>query len=94
MAQTLGPKVAQKLYELGAITQDRRDQFVESITKSAAAPLELLDALTSHLENSPNTELGTPIVSGNGRYNTAKTFGGGKHVVTYEDFQLDVTKYL
>lgn len=93
VARNLGPKIAQRLYELGAITQDKKDQFVESLSKSAAAPLELLDTLTSHLEDSPSTEIGTPILPGNDKARN-KTYGGAKQIVTYDDFQLDVSKYL
>lgn len=91
IVQSLGPQIAKKLYELGALDQEARDNFVENLSKSAAAPLELLDTLTDHLSNMPSVDMGTPLTY---QPNGKRVAGGTKNTVQYGDFVYDASKYL
>jgi hypothetical protein len=86
-AAELAPKITERLYEIGLISDERKIQLDEMLQKSGSAPLQVLDEISQALREAGVNTLGTLYQP------RPQSRGNTKKVIEVEDFVIDVSKY-
>lgn len=90
LAEQTVPSVADRLYSIGLISEERKKELEDSVPKSASAPLQVLDELSLALQEAGANTLGTLYRPHESRYPTGN---GRSRYIEVDDMVIDVSKY-